>query len=54
MADSSKMNVRAFYTMADLSEFDLVITDPGLHQFLKDDEIPENFVFSQDDADGNE
>ena len=46
MADSSKMDIRAFYTMADLAEFDFVITDPGVREYLSDDEIPENFILS--------
>lgn len=47
MADSSKMNIRAFYTMADIPEFDLVITDAAIRDVLPDDEIPENFLVSE-------
>lgn len=46
MADSSKFSVRALYTMARIPEFDLVITDPGVRDHLRDEEIPDNFVIT--------
>ena len=43
LADSSKFDVKAYYTMAHTDNFDLVITDEGAHK-LGDDKIPDNFV----------